>query len=533
MQVQTPVFWVIYFSLLLFLLLLGETYLGLYVMGAMTLFLYFFLPAHSDEPNHPWYKISVGVAALLLIWIGISTLFSISVPVSHQAAFEWLFIVNLFFWFLEVRWDDINKRYWLLGMLLIGAVMVVLGLASLALPQFSYLIPGMNLIYPTYGHNHLGVMLLMLIPMFWAAAQEWPSPLTRTLAILFNLSPFITFGRTIILLASAQVFTVHRMMLRKNSLVWHLVRVLGVVMLVLLAAKFFLGWYVDQTNHCPIPQYRNILCKSWREERRYWYYQQAIEGLKEHIWIGSGPGTFGLVSEQYRQLPSFATSFVHNDFLQYFVELGIAGGILVCFALCWPLIALYRYSKHQGAHDPLFQGIYWGLVFVLFNSLFDFDLNFIGVLATFVMGMAILSRWGEVQPWPRKLTFLDVLVVWWRRWFHAAATTIIVLICLIYAVTNIMLDYGKVSEVLRYYPYFHWQSKILYEAQPGLSSELKQRFRQVYWHHGGFLQQSTESVAVTQEEVQRFTHIFTVDPWARLSKEVYSYYINQGSLRQA
>lgn len=533
MQVPTQVFWVIYFSLVLFLLLLGETYLGLYVMGALTLYLYLFLPVRSHQPNHPWYKISVGVSSMLLVWLGISSIFSISLPLSQQAVFEWIFLINLFFWFLEVPWDDLNRRYWLLGMLLVGLVMVVLGLASLALPQFSYLIPGMNLIYPTYGHNHLGVVLLMITPMFWAAAQEWPSPFTRILAIIFNLSPLITFGRTIILLAAAQVFTVHRSMLRRNSLIWNIVRGIGVILVALLVAQFLMGWYVDQTNHCPVFRYQNIICKSWQEERRYWYYQQALAGLKEYSWVGSGPGTFALISEKYRQLPSYATSFVHNDFLQFFVELGIAGGLLVCFALCLPLVALYGYSKKNEAQDPLFQGIYWGLVFGLFNSLFDFDLNFIGVITIQVMGLAILSRWWPVKPWPTRLTFFDVLVQWWRRWFHTAATVVVVAICVIYAVTNLLLDYNKLEIVLKAYPFFHWHSKIFYDHLDEATPEFRQQFQKIYWHHSSLLTLNKENVAVSREQVELFSHLFMINPWLRLNKETYSYHINQGNLRQA
>lgn len=533
LQVPTPLFWMIYFSLVLFLLLLGETYLGLYIMGAITLYLQFFLPLRSTQPNHPWYKIAVGISSLFIIWLGITTIFSISLPLSHQAVFEWIFIINLFFWFLEVPWDDVNRRYWLLGMLMSGLVMLILGIVAIATPRLSYLIPGMNLIYPTYGHNHLGVLLLLTIPMFWAAAYEWPSPQTRLLAFFYNFSPLITFGRTVVLLTALQVFTVHRSLLRQSKLLWGGLKILGVMLILVLIGKFFLSWYVDQTGLCPIPQYRNVLCKPWSEERRFWYYKQAFVGLSEQIWVGSGPGTFGLVSEKHRQLPAYVTAFVHNDFLQYFVELGIAGGLLVCLALWLPIFVLYRRAVYIRFRDPLFHGIYWGLVSVLLNSFFDFDLNFIGILSLQVMGMAILSRWSEVRPWPTKLSVFDIVVVWWHKWFHSVATFIIVLVCLVYAVTNILLDYGKYELVARWYPYIHWQSKIFYEAYDQLPAELQLRFNQVYWHHSSLLTRPKERVASSSAEVNKFVHQFAIDPWSRLDKEIYSYYLNQGQLRQA
>ncbi len=531
-KIPVPVFWLSYFALMLLLLMLGETFIGIFVMVTIAVFMQLFLHTRSQRPSHPWYKLSVALASIFLVWLLITSIFSISWPLSLQAVFEWVFIINLFFWFLEAPWNDIDRRFWLLGVMMLGLVLVFLGIAALFFPQYSYLIPGMNLIYPTYGHNHLGVVLLMTIPMFWAAAKEWPSKVTQTIAILFNITPVFTFGRVIIGLTILQLFFVHQRLLQKSKIVWWVIRIGSGALIFSLIVQFLLGWYVDQGHTCPIPQYRNQVCKSWKEERRSWYSEQAVAGFKERVWTGSGPGTFGLVSEKHRQLPAFSTGFAHNDYLQFFVEYGIAGGLMFCAGFFWLLFKL-KPTQVRGGHDVLYQGIYWGLVSVAINSFFDFDLNYIGVISMMFMGLGLLSKWEKVEPWPKKLAAFDFVVVWWHKWFHVAALTFLVGVALLFATTNILLDLGKSESVLRYFPYFHWQSKILYDKLPDTSLVLQDRFRGIYWHHSNLISSSTESVAMTSDEVRRFRHLFEIDPWSRMHKETYSYYMNRGDYRNA
>ncbi len=500
-------------------------------MVAVTLFIHLGLHGRQQTPNHPWYRVAVGLSFLFFIWLAISTIFSVSLPLSLQAGLEWLFLINVFFWFLEVPWDELDQRFWLIGMLMMGGVLVLLGLAALALPQYSYLVPGMNLIYPTYGHNHLGVVLLLVMPMFWAAAKEWPSKLMQWLAIGFSFTPLMTFGRTIIFLSAAQLGLIHAQVVQKHRWGRWLMRLAVVATVLMVLSQFFLGWYVDQTKSCPFPKFQNQLCKSWKEERRVIYLQQAWEGLQERPWTGFGPGTFGLVSEKFHQLPSFSSAFAHNDYLQFFVEYGLAGGLMFCLGMGWLLYKLRPTTRTKD--DPLYLGIYWGLVFVAINSLFDFDFNFIGVMALELMGLALLSKWAKVEPWPTKLSLFEAIVRWWQQWFHTVTLAILLGATLLFIGTNILLDAGKTEWVVRWFPYIPWQSKLMFNEIQKLPPPLQERLRAVYWHHSTLLDDPAVSMAGTATEAALFEHLFVIDPWTRQHKESYSYYLNQGNLLRA
>lgn len=527
-----PIFWLGYFALMLILLLLGETFLGLYVMVIITIFVQIGLTGRRQTPSHPWYKVSVGLSFLFFVWLAISTIFSISLPLSLQTVFEWVFLINLFFWFLEVPWDDIDRRFWLLGMLMMGVILVVLGGLALVFPQYSTLVPGMNLIYPTYGHNHLGVILLLVMPMFWAAAKEWPSKLTQWLAVGFSFTPLITFGRMIVFLSLAQLVFTHFKYVKEHVWSRWLTGIAISAAVLVLCTQLFLGWYIDQTQVCPFPRFRNQLCKSWKEEKRLIYLSQAWEGFKQRPWTGSGPGTFGLISDQHRQLPSASSGFVHNDYAQFFVEYGAAGGLMLCLGLGWLLYRLRPTSK-KTKNDHLYRGIYTGLLFVAINSFFDFDFNFIGVLALELMGLALLSKWDTVTAWPAPLTLFEVIIRWWRRWFHTAALVVLLLVSLLYAGTNLLLDLGKTEIVAKWFPYIPWQSKIIFSQMNKLPLPAQQKVHEVYWHHASLLNEVTGPIAATATEAARLGNLFVIDPWARLHKERYSYYLNQGDFRQA
>lgn len=223
---------------------------------------------------------------------------------------------------------------------------------------------------------------------------------------------------------------------------------------------------------------------------------------------------------------------MHNDYVQFFVEYGLAGGLMLCLGLGWLLYKLRPVAFHT-KNDRLYTGIYWGLVFVAVNSLVDFDFNFLGVLALELMGLALLSKWTKVDPWPKRLTLFEAIVRWWKKWFHSAALGILALVTVLYMSTNLMLDLGKTEWVAMRYPYISWQSKILFDRLDQLSPEAQQKLRTIYWHHSTLLNGSTELAAANAIEASRFEHLFTIDPWSRLRKETYSYYLNAGDFKRA
>ena len=57
---------------------------------------------------------------------------------------------------------------------------------------------------------------------------------------------------------------------------------------------------INSEFSCPIPSLKNQLCKSFETEPRPRYWQWAISIIKEHPWIGSGPGTFGVEAKKQR-----------------------------------------------------------------------------------------------------------------------------------------------------------------------------------------------------------------------------------------
>src|SRR5690606_871852 len=96
-----------------------------------------------------------------------------------------------------------------LGLLFIGVVMTVIGTVFFLLPQLAINVPGMNMFVSTYGHNHLGALLLLFIPIVMGLMFQEKKHKTKMfyvlLFFLFVLGVILSFGRTILILATVEV----------------------------------------------------------------------------------------------------------------------------------------------------------------------------------------------------------------------------------------------------------------------------------------------------------------------------------------
>ncbi|MGE0482880.1 MAG: O-antigen ligase family protein [Gammaproteobacteria bacterium] len=114
--------------------------------------------------------------------------------------------------------------------------------------------------------------------------------------------------------------------------------------------------------------------------------------LLPHVpWHGFGPGSFGHVFPAW-SLPADRSDrlYAHSDFLQFFVELGWPGLVLVvllALAICAARAGLPRHAgpaRRDGA-----DAAFWGLAAVGMHAAFDFDFY---VPATLVLYGVVLAR---------------------------------------------------------------------------------------------------------------------------------------------
>jgi len=104
------------------------------------------------------------------------------------------------------------------------------------------------------------------------------------------------------------------------------------------------------------------------------YYIQAWELLKAQPWVGYGYGAFGIAARPMVETVNGFTNYVHNSFLQWWVECGLLGlaGILSLIGVY--ITAARRILLHfkEGEGSFVAIAVVWGMSAFLVDNLFSF-----------------------------------------------------------------------------------------------------------------------------------------------------------------
>lgn len=128
----------------------------------------------------------------------------------------------------------------------------------------------------------------------------------------------------------------------------------------------------------------------------------ALGMLRNHLWLGTGVGSFGVVYPQYQ---SFATDAVfyhaHNDYMEALAESGVFGGLLIALA-----IAVFFRSAFRNLGARLRTNAGWiqsgavvGCCGILIHSLADFNLH----IPANALWFAFLLGLSQAALWPEKI----------------------------------------------------------------------------------------------------------------------------------
>ncbi|NOZ75892.1 MAG: hypothetical protein GXO90_11070 [FCB group bacterium] len=126
--------------------------------------------------------------------------------------------------------------------------------------------------------------------------------------------------------------------------------------------------------------------------QRIW--AQTFHLAKDHPWIGYGFRTFHITNTQWLP-PGIRFDFAHNDYLQYFEELGIIGlGLFLIFLifLAGKGFSWFRLHKQLDKISAPVTGMGVGALAVLIHTFVDYHLYIPGILTLFLLFIAIFLR---------------------------------------------------------------------------------------------------------------------------------------------
>ena len=330
---------------------------------------------------------------MLLFVFAVPTVFSWSLARSFT---ELLRYVAYFLIFISVR-NSIGTETllirWYIPMILINTVLLSLLSLLSSLPQL-IVTPseiGMNLFYPVFGHNRIANILLFAIPL--AVITSFSGTGRKrifffTLSLFFGGILFLSFGRgAIVSLTFAFLFSFFLFRLRNDK--WdRFLSILTLFTIIFLLSSFIYSNFSGVTS-----QSTNIIKRFYKpvaDEKRFAFLLQGKEGFFSSPLVGTGLDTFRYVSKKYQSEPFNWSWYLHNHYLELFVETGIMGGLLFAFFVLFSFYKGYQYILSKLEENKIYLGVFIGLLASGIHSLLDFDWHFLSIFLFFFAGFALL-----------------------------------------------------------------------------------------------------------------------------------------------
>lgn len=230
----------------------------------------------------------------------------------------------------------------------------------------------------TYGnHNHLAGYLEMSLPLLLGLF------LTRTRRGMVLL--LMIYGVGVIAIAHALALSRGGWLALALSLCFMGIALLAQqrfrskkMLLTLAACILFLALFILTGTHMvermmTMTQEETIVGLNGRSIA----WSGTVAMIKDHLLVGSGPGTYATIFTQY-QPPGFTARFfyAHNDYLHYIAELGLP----IVLIMGWLLFVLFK-TGFSKLNNPSRQtwgitlGAMTGIVAMLIHSIGDFNLH--------------------------------------------------------------------------------------------------------------------------------------------------------------
>ncbi len=110
---------------------------------------------------------------------------------------------------------------------------------------------------------------------------------------------------------------------------------------------------------------------------RWDYWQGAVCIIRDHVWRGTGPGTFGSIYPFYKTASTEEAQTVHNSFLQIWSDSGLAAFVVFTALSVTGLGAVFRLARQR--RTPGAWALAVSVTGWMAHGLMDFDLYVPGV----------------------------------------------------------------------------------------------------------------------------------------------------------
>ncbi|MBI5356938.1 O-antigen ligase family protein [Candidatus Collierbacteria bacterium] len=279
-----------------------------------------------------------------------------------------------------------------------------------------------NLFAWTFGHNRLAGLLILLLPasmVFASGLEGW-----KRILVLLSLSlPFLTLifsaGRAAIL-----GFLIGLVYLGKYGPIelkkWLKLVVMASLIPILILTGFPMidrlvpnSGLMKAINSDPL--IHGILVKPLSNDGRMDYWRQAGRAILD-LPLGWGTENSFLVLPRFRQDGEQISAYVHNQYLQAGVEMGVVGALIYILLIVLVLRQAHQTVKADTSGWPA--GIFAGILASAAAAFFDYDWQYpsIYLLWWFLAGTLMvsgqqISEANQKNHWPKVVAVLSLVVL--------------------------------------------------------------------------------------------------------------------------
>jgi O-antigen ligase len=338
---------------------------------------------YRDGFRVPRSALSAGLV-LFWAWLAVGLLWS-RVPYVSMVNFWWVGSFSLVFWLVVLAPEA--ERYSVVVSRLFFAIGLGLAVAGL----YQLLVLGGDPRSTFLSRNsHAALLILIAIPasahFLLIQPGRWRTALAGLLFVFF-LGIAVTGSRGVLLsllLAVAVVtITAYRRIPSRRLFYW-----LTIILCAYLLANLLLqGWLGGRLS--------SVLEPGTAGHDRFLIWRQAWKMITDQPWIGIGLGTYWLFWPPYRHPADTSAGFyVHNDYLQIWIETGLPGLLLLLvieLSVARILIRTLRNQTISVRKRIEIGGLVGGLAAIAFHSFFDFDLYIQPILIVIGLMLARLQ----------------------------------------------------------------------------------------------------------------------------------------------
>lgn len=321
---------------------------------------------------------------LFWAWLALGLLWS-RVPYVSMVNFWWVGSFTFVFWLATLTPEP--ERCWQWS----SRVVFLLGLFLASMALYQLLVLGGDPRSTFLSRNsHAAMLILIAIPasshFLLAASGKWRAAIGAVLFVLF-LAIAVTGSRGVLLSLLLAVGVIaaatYRHVATARLLGW-----VGMIVGAYLLANLLLeGWLGGRLS--------SVLEPSSAGHDRFLIWYGALKMALDAPWLGIGLGTFWLAWPPYRQLADSSAGFyVHNDYLQLWIETGIPG-VMLLLAIEVAVLAIFVRTLRNPTVETSMRvetaGLVGGLAAIAFHSFFDFDLYIQPILLVIGLMLARLQ----------------------------------------------------------------------------------------------------------------------------------------------